>query len=150
MNTTTNPTPAAREPPVIGVIHSIPLTDIYLIPGNPFQIRDDPEILELIDSVNQFGVLTPAGVHPKEGSEFEMIVGARRQRASALVGLESMPVIILHLGNDDAVIRIVDSNIHRPNSLPSTKATAYRMRMVAMKRKAGRPKKDEKEKSPII
>ena len=111
MNTTavTKSIPAAREPPVIGVIHSIPLTDIHPMPGNPFQIRDDPEMLELIDSVNQFGVLTPAEVRPKEGGGYEMIAGARRQRASALAGLESMPAIILHLDDDDAVIRMVDS-----------------------------------------
>lgn len=149
-NTTTPPTPAAREPPVIGVIHSIPLTDIHPMPGNPFQIRDDPEMLELIDSVNQFGVLTPAEVRPKEGGGYEMIAGARRQRACALAGLESMPAIILHLDDDDAVIRMVDSNIHRPNSLPSERAKAYKMRMEAMKRKAGRPTKDEKENSPKI
>lgn len=143
-------TPAAREPPVIGVIHSIPLTDLHPMPGNPFQIRDDPEMLELIDSVNQFGVLTPAEVRPREGGGYEVIAGSRRQKASALAGLESMPAIIMHLDDDDAIIRMVDSNIHRPNSLPSERAKAYKMRMDAMKRKAGRPSKEEKENSPKV
>lgn len=143
-------TPTAREPPVIGVIHSIPLTDLHPMPGNPFQIREDPEMLELINSVNQFGVLTPAEVRPKEGGGYEIIAGTRRQQASALAGLKSMPAIILHLDDDDAVIRMVDSNIHRPNSLPSERAKAYKLRMEAMKRKAGRPTKDEKANSPKI
>lgn len=143
-------TAAVREPPAIGVIHSIPLTEAHPMPGNPFQIREDPEMLELIDSVNQFGVLTPAEVRPKEGGGYEMIAGTRRQRASALAGLESMPAIILHLDDDDAAIRMVDSNIHRSNSLPSERAKSCKMRMETMKRKAGRPTEDEKENSPKI
>lgn len=149
-NTTTNPTPAAREPPVIGTIHAIPISEIHPMPNNPFQIREDPDLLELIESVNQFGVLVPTEVRPREGGGYEMIAGARRQYASSLAGLNVIPGIIMNLDNDDAIIRMVDSNIHRENTLPSEKAKAYKMRMDAVRRKAGRPTKEDKENSPKI
>ena len=149
-NTTTTPTPAAREPPVIGTIHAIPISEIHPMPNNPFQIREDPDLLELIESVNQFGVLVPTEVRPREGGGYEMIAGARRQYAGSLAGLNVIPGIIINLDNDDAIIRMVDSNIHRENTLPSEKAKAYKMRMDAVRRKAGRPTKEDKENSPKI
>lgn len=149
-NTTTNPTPAAREPPVIGTIHAIPISEIHPMPNNPFQIREDPDLLELLESVNQFGVLVPTEVRPREGGGYEMITGARRQYAGSLAGLDVIPGIIMDLDDDEAIIRMVDSNIHRENTLPSEKAKAYKMRMDAVRRKAGRPTKDEKENSPKI
>ena len=90
-NTTTTPTPAAREPPVIGTIHAIPISEIHPMPNNPFQIREDPDLLELIESVNQFGVLVPTEVQPREGGGYEMITGARRQYAGSLAGLNVIP-----------------------------------------------------------
>jgi len=135
-------------PPVIGSIHSIPLSAIHPMPNNPFHIRDDPSMAELVESVSQFGVLVPVEVRLSENGEYEMISGSRRQHACVAAGLDSVPAIILHLDDDDAIIRMVDSNIQRENILPSERAHAYKMRMEAIKRKAGRPRKEEKENSP--
>lgn len=138
------------EPPVIGSIHSIPLSAIHPIPNNPFQIRDDPAMNELVESVSQFGILVPIEVRPTEFGDYEMISGSRRHHACTAAGLDSVPAIILHLDDDDAIIRMVDSNIQRENILPSERAHAYKMRMEAIKRKAGRPRKEEKENAPNV
>lgn len=146
----TNTLEPADQPPIIGSIHSIPLSAIHPMPNNPFQIRDDPAMSELIESVSQFGILVPVEVRPTENGEYEMISGSRRQHACIAAGLNSVPGIILQLDDDDAIIRMVDSNIQRENILPSERAHAYKMRMDAIKRKAGRPGKYEKENSPKI
>lgn len=138
------------EPPVIGSIHSIPLSAIHPMPNNPFQIRDDPAMNELVESVSQFGILVPIEVRPTEFGDYEMISGSRRHHACTAAGLDSVPAIILHLDDDDAIIRMVDSNIQRENILPSERAHAYKMRMEAIKRKAGRPRKEEKENAPNV
>ena len=137
-------------PPIIGSIHSIPISDISPMPDSPFKIREDAAMQELIESVAQFGVLVPIEVRPRESGGYEIVSGARRQNAASLAGLDSLPAIILDLDDDDAVIRMVDSNIQRENILPSERAFAYKMRMEAIKRKAGRPGKYEKENSPKI
>lgn len=137
-----------KGPPIIGTIHSIPITEIEPMPGSPFKVRDDPALQELIESVSQFGILVPIEVRPKESGGYEIISGARRQHAGSLAGLDSIPAIILDLDDDDAIIRMVDSNIQRESILPSERAYAYKMRMEAIKRKAGRPGKYEKENSP--
>ncbi len=141
-------TPTAREPPVIGQIYSIPSSEIFPMPCNPYEVRDDPAMLELIESVKRFGVLNPTEVRPREGGGYEMIAGHRRKHASDLAGLDSVPAIILNLDDDDAIIRLVDTNIQRENTLPSERAKAYKMRMEAMKRKAGRPSRDAAENAP--
>lgn len=138
------------EPPVIGSIHSIPLSAIHPMPNNPFQVRDDPAMNELVESISQFGILVPVEVRPTEYGDYEMISGSRRHHACAAAGLDSVPAIILQLDDDDAIIRMVDSNIQRENILPSERAHAYKMRMEAIKRKAGRPRKEEKENAPNI
>ena len=115
-------------PPVIGSIHSIPLSAIHPTPNNPFQIRDDPAMNELIESVSQFGILVPIEVRPTEFGDYEMISGSRRQHACIAAGLDAVPAIILSLDDDDAIIRMVDSNIQRENILPSERAHAYKMR----------------------
>lgn len=142
--------PAAREPPVIGVIHSVPLSELHPMPNSPFQIRDDAAMVDLIDSVQQYGVLIPAEVRPRPEGGYEIISGARRKHASELVNLASMPAIIRDLDDDEAIIRMVDSNFQRENTLPSERARAFKMRMEAAKRKAGRPRKEEKENAPKI
>ena len=138
------------SPPVIGTIHSIPISEIAPMPHSPFKVREDPALQELIESVSQFGILVPIEVRPKESGGYEIISGARRQHAGSLAGLDSMPAIILDMDDDDAIIRMVDSNIQRESILPSERAHAYKMRMEAIKRKAGRPGKYEKENSPKI
>ena len=143
-------TPAAREPPVIGTIHAIPLSELHSMPCSPFQIREDAAMVDLIDSVQQYGVLIPAEVRPRPEGGYEIISGARRKHASELANLESMPAIIRDLDDDDAIIRLVDSNFQRENTLPSERARAFKMRMEAAKRKAGRPRKEEKENAPKI
>lgn len=140
--------PAAREPPVIGVIHSLPLTELHPMPDNPFQIREDAAMMDLIGSVRQNGVLVPAEVRPRSEGGYEIISGARRKYASELANLDSIPAIIRDLDDDDAIIRLVDSNIQRENILPSERARAFKLRMEAAKRKAGRPSKEEQENKP--
>ena len=83
------------EPPVIGSIHSIPLSAIHPMPNNPFQVRDDPAMNELVESISQFGMLVPVEVRPTEYGDYEMISGSRRHHACAAAGLDSVPAIIL-------------------------------------------------------
>ena len=135
-------------PPVIGTIHSIPISEITPMPDSPFKVREDSALQELVESVSQFGILVPIEVRPKVNGGFEIISGVRRQHAGSLAGLNSIPAIILNLDDDDAIIRMVDSNIQRESILPSERAYAYKMRMEAIKRKAGRPGKYERNNSP--
>lgn len=107
-------------------------------------------MVDLIDSVQQYGVLIPAEVRPRPEGGYEIISGVRRKHASELANLESMPAIIRDLDDDEAIIRMVDSNFQRENTLPSERARAFKMRMEAAKRKAGRPRKEEKENAPKI
>ncbi len=134
----------------VGVIYQIPLSELHPHPQNPFAIRDDPPMRELTESVQKSGVLVPAIVRPREAGGYEIIAGHRRKHACEQSGLDSMPVIVLNLNNDEAIIQLVDSNIQRENILPSERAKAYKMRMEAMKRRAGRPSKESDKYSPKI
>ena len=107
-------------------------------------------MLELIESVKKHGVLVPAIARPKPDGGYELVAGHRRQRASQLAGLDSMPVIVMNLDDNDTIIQLVDSNIQRENILPSERAKAYKLRMEAVKKKAGRPQKEEDQNSPKI
>ena len=107
-------------------------------------------MLELIESVKKHGVLVPAIARPKPDGGYELVAGHRRQRASQLAGLDSMPVIVMNLDDNDTNIQLVDSNIQRENILPSERAKAYKLRMEAVKKKAGRPQKEEDRNSPKI
>ena len=107
-------------------------------------------MLELIESVKKHGVLVPAIARPKPDGGYELVAGHRRQRASQLAGLDSMPVIVMNLDDNDTIIQLVDSNIQRENILPSERAKAYKLRMEAIKKKAGRPQKEENQNSPKI
>ena len=128
-----------KSPESIGSIYSIPINQLHPHPDNPFGIRDDPSMLELIESVKKHGVLVPAIARPKPDGGYELVAGHRRQRASQLAGLDSMPVIVMNLDDNDTIIQLVDSNIQRENILPSERAKAYKLRMEAVKKKAGRP-----------
>lgn len=120
----------------------IPLSEISDFPDHPFKVKADEAMLEMADSVKQYGVLVPGLVRPKAGSGYEMVAGHRRKKASELAGCETMPCIIRDLDNDEATIIMVDSNLQRESILPSEKAFAYKMKLEAMKRKVGRPSKE--------
>ncbi len=120
----------------------IPLTEISDFPNHPFKVKADEAMLEMADSVKQYGVLVPGLVRPKADGGYEMVAGHRRKKASELAGKETMPCIIRELDDDQATIIMVDSNLQRESILPSEKAFAYRMKLEAMKRQAGRPSKE--------
>lgn len=120
----------------------IPLSEISDFPNHPFKVKADEAMLEMADSVKQYGVLVPGLVRPKPNGGYEMIAGHRRKKASELAGKETMPCIIRELDDDEATIIMVDSNLQRESILPSEKAFAYKMKLEAMKRQAGRPSKE--------
>ena len=95
-------------------------------------------MMELVESVKQFGVLVPAIARPRDDGSYELIAGHRRQKACELAGLDSMPVIVMNLDDNDAIIQMVDSNIQRENILPSERAKAYKLKMEALKRQGAR------------
>lgn len=109
---------------------------------HPFKVIDDEKMQELVESIKTNGVLTPVLVRPLGMDTYEMISGHRRMHAAKLAGLEKIPTIIREMTDDDAVIAMVDANIQREKLLPSEKAFAYKMKLDAMKRKAGRPSKE--------
>ena len=127
-----------NAPETMGVIYRLQLSQLHPHPQNPFSIRDDQAMLVLIQSVQSHGVLVPAIARPRLDGEYEIIAGHRRKHASELAGLDFMPVVVLDLNDDEAIIQLVDSNIQRENILPSERAKAYKMRMEAMKRQGAR------------
>lgn len=111
-------------------------------PGHPFRVAEDGELELLMESIREYGVLTPLLARPKGDGSFELISGHRRKMACEKMGIEKIPVLVRELTDEEAVIRMVDSNIQRERVLPSEKAFAYKMKYEALKRKAGRPSKD--------
>ncbi|MBR3431547.1 MAG: ParB/RepB/Spo0J family partition protein [Clostridia bacterium] len=124
-------------------IREIPLSLLRPFRKHPFRVIDDVRMTETADSIKEYGVLVPAIVRPLSGGTFELISGHRRKRACELAGLETMPVIVRELDDDEAVIVMVDSNLQRENILPSERAKAYKMKVEALRRKAGRPSKEK-------
>ena len=114
--------------------------DISDFPNHPFKVKQDEAMAEMADSVKQYGVLVPALVRPKADGGYEMVAGHRRKCAATLAGITEMPCIVRNLTDDEATIIMVDSNLQRETILPSEKAFAYKMKLEAMKRQAGRPK----------
>ena len=129
---------STNAPETMGVIYRLQLSQLHPHPQNPFSLRDDQAMLDLIQSVQSHGVLVPAIARPRPDGEYEIIAGHRRKHASELAGLDFMPVVVLDLNDDEAIIQLVDSNIQRENILPSERAKAYKMRMEAMKRQGAR------------
>ena len=123
-------------------IQEISLTELHSFKDHPFHVVDDEKMQEMAESVEQYGVLVPGIVRPRPESGYELVAGHRRKRASELAGRETMPVIVRELDDDEATIIMVDSYLQREKILPSEKAFAYKLKLEAMKRKAGRPKKD--------
>ena len=117
-------------------------SEISDFPNHPFKVRMDAAMQEMTESVKQYGVLVPALVRPKPEGGYEMVAGHRRKTAADLAGLAEIPCIVRQLTDDEATIIMVDSNLQREQILPSDKAFAYKMKLDAMKRQAGRPRKD--------
>ena len=120
----------------------LPVSELHDFPGHPFQVRDDEEMGKLAESITQHGVLMPGLVRPRAAGGYEIVAGHRRKFASMKAGVREMPVIVRDMDDDTAVILMVDSNVQRENVLPSEKARAYKMKLDAIKRKAGRPSKE--------
>lgn len=115
------------------------IEDLRPFPDNPFRLVEDELLMEMAESIKEFGVVTPIITRPKEdGNGYEVIAGQRRVRASQLAGIETIPAFVLPLDRDRAIITLVDSNIQRENILPSERAFAYKMKLEAMKRQGYR------------
>ena len=117
-------------------------SEISDFPDHPFKVRMDATMQEMAESVKQYGVLVPALVRPKQDGGYEMVAGHRRKMAAELAQLPEIPCIVRNLTDDEATIIMVDSNLQREQILPSEKSFAYKMKLDAMRRQAGRPSKD--------
>ncbi|WFF73519.1 ParB/RepB/Spo0J family partition protein [Proteiniclasticum sp. QWL-01] len=117
----------------------IPLTELHPFKNHPFKVTNDESMLETADSITKHGVLVPVIARPREEGGYELISGHRRKRASELAGKETLPCIVRNLDDDAATIIMVDSNIQRENILPSERAFAYKLKLDAIRRQAGRP-----------
>ena len=124
------------------IITTLKVSEIHPFEGHPFNVKDDQDMMDLVDSVKKFGVLEPAVVIPRKAGGYEMVSGHRR-RACELAGIATMPVIVRQLDRDEATISMVDANLKRENISPMEKARAYAMKLEAMKHKAGRRTKEE-------
>ena len=123
-------------------IYEIPLDEIDGFPDHPFKVLDDEDMFNLVESVKEHGVITPATVRQKDNGRYELLSGHRRKRACELAGLETLRTEIVDMDRDSSIIFMVDSNLQRTTILPSEKGFSYKMRLEAMKRKAGRPSKE--------
>ena len=131
-----------RDDAKLSKIRDIPLALIDDFPDHPFKVRDDEDMIQLVESVKERGVITPATVRQKEDGRYELISGHRRKRACELAGFEALRCEVVDLDRDAATVLMVESNYQRSQILPSEKAFAYKMRLEAMKRQAGRPSKN--------
>ena len=123
-------------------VQEIPLSELHPFKNHPFRVVDDEAMQRTVESVARFGVLAPALARPRPEGGYELVSGHRRMRASELAGLTTMPVIVREMDDDTATIAMVDSNLQRETLLPSERAFAYKMKMEATERKAGRPPKE--------
>ena len=119
-------------------VMEIPLAELHPFRGHPFKVLDDEKMAETVESVKQSGVLVPAIVRPDPDGGYEIVSGHRRHRASQLAGLETLPVIVRDLDDDEATIIMVDSNLQRETLLPSERAFAYKMKLEAVKHQGQR------------
>ena len=126
-------------------VQEIPLGELHPFRNHPFKVKDDAAMQDTVDSVREHGVLVPAIARPDPDGGYELIAGHRRHHASELAGKETMPVIVRDLDDDAATIIMVDSNLQREELLPSERAFAYKMKLDAMKRQAGRPMKENRD-----
>ena len=135
-------TEESRQDAKLEKVREIPLSELHPFKNHPFKVKDDEAMMETADSVRQYGVLVPAIARPDPEGGYELVAGHRRHRASELAEKETMPVIVRDLDDDAATIIMVDSNLQRESLLPSERAFAYKMKLEAMKRQAGRPTKE--------
>lgn len=131
-----------RDEAKLQKIRDIPLAEIDDFPDHPFQVREDEDMFQLVESIKERGVITPATVRQKEDGRYELVSGHRRKKACELAGFETLRCEVVELTKDEATILMVESNFQRSQILPSEKAFAYKMRLEAMKRQAGRPSKE--------
>lgn len=127
-----------RDDEKLSKIRDIPLSEIDDFPDHPFKVRDDEDMLQLVESIKERGVITPATVRQKQDGRYELISGHRRKRASELAGFDTLRCEVVDLNRDEATILMVESNFHRSQILPSEKAFAYKLRLDAMKRQGFR------------
>lgn len=121
-------------------VQQLQLAELHPFAGHPFSVRDDEEMAALVDSVRANGVLNPILVRAAKGGGYEILAGHRRAHAARTIGLKEIPALVREMDDDEATILMVDSNLQRERILPSEKAAAFKLRMEAMKRQAGRPK----------
>ena len=132
---------------LLGVVNEesameIEISKIHPFKNHPFKVLDDEKMQDLVESVKINGILTPVLLRMDENEEYEMVSGHRRMHAAQLAGLTTIPAIVRELSDDAAIVAMVDANIQREELLPSEKAFAYKMKLAAMKRQAGRPSKN--------
>ena len=137
-----------RDDAKLSKIRDIPLELIDDFPNHPFKVRDDEDMIQLVESVKERGVISPATVRQKEDGRYELISGHRRKRACELAGIEALRCEVVDLDRDAATVLMVESNYQQSQILSSEKAFAYKMRLEAMKRQAGRPSKDNS--APVV
>lgn len=135
-------TEETRQDAQLEKVQQIPLGELHPFKNHPFKVIDDEAMLRTVESIAQFGVLSPAIARPRPEGGYELVSGHRRHHAAAQAGLDTMPVIVRDLDDDAAVCLMVDSNLQRESILPSERAFAYKMKLEAMKRQAGRPSKE--------
>ena len=123
-------------------IKPVPISELKPFTEQPFKVKLDEDMDALVDSIKQCGVLTPIIARPHKDGGYEILSGHRRVKACELAGITDIPVVVKNLDDDTATILLVDSNLQREHILPSEKAFAYQMKLEAMKRKAGRPEKE--------
>ena len=128
-------------------VQEIPLSELHPFEGHPFRVADDEDMEKTVESIKEYGVLTPAIVRPDPYGGYEIISGHRRHHASGLAGKETMPAIVRDMDDDAAIILLVDSNLHRENILPSERAYAYRMKLDAIKHQGKATSRQVGEKS---
>ena len=123
-------------------VQQIPIGELFPFKNHPFKVLDDESMQRTVESVEQYGVLSPLIARPRPEGGYEIISGHRRQHAAQLAGLDALPVIVRQMDDDAAVLLMVDSNLQRETILPSERAFAYKMKLEAMKHQAGRPTQD--------
>lgn len=126
-------------------IQQLPLSELVPFKDHPFRVVDDDRMKETVESIREYGVLVPIIVRPMDDGSYEIVSGHRRKRACELAEVEEIPAIVRDLDDDEATIIMVDSNLQRENILPSERAKAYQIKLEAIRRRAGRPKKEEQE-----
>lgn len=148
-----------RQDAKLEKIQILPLSELHPFEGHPFQVRDDEEMDKMVDSVKEYGVMTPAIVRPRRDGSYEIVAGHRRCHASQRAGVDTMPCIVRDMDDDTAIILMVDSNCQREHILPSEKAKAYQMKLEAIKRQGRRsdltsgqvgPKLEERRSNQIV